>query len=77
MILICQVTGAHIFSDYHSFCFFASPFPFSLYGITPVLMGIFSLLLLVLCGFFGYQSIFLYSCFSSCKKVIFPVKGCF
>ncbi|XP_045040255.2 oxidized low-density lipoprotein receptor 1-like [Desmodus rotundus] len=33
----------------------ASACPFSLYGIMPVVLGIFSLLLLVLCGFFGYQ----------------------
>lgn len=33
----------------------ASRFPFSLYGIIPVILGIFSLLLLMLCGFFGYQ----------------------
>ncbi|KAF0880346.1 KLRA5 protein, partial [Crocuta crocuta] len=33
----------------------ASSIPFVLYGITPVVLGIFSLLLLVLCGFFGYQ----------------------
>ncbi|KAM5335006.1 C-type lectin domain family 12 member B-like [Glossophaga mutica] len=33
----------------------ASAIPFTLYGIMPVILGIFSLLLLVLCGFFGYQ----------------------
>uniref|UniRef100_A0A4W2HGH0 Killer cell lectin-like receptor 5 n=1 Tax=Bos indicus x Bos taurus TaxID=30522 RepID=A0A4W2HGH0_BOBOX len=33
----------------------ASRFSFSLYGIIPVILGIFSLLLLMLCGFFGYQ----------------------
>ncbi|CAI9166244.1 unnamed protein product [Rangifer tarandus platyrhynchus] len=33
----------------------ASRFPFSLYGIITVILGIFSLLLLMLCGFFGYQ----------------------
>lgn len=33
----------------------ASRFSFSLYGIIPVILGIFSLLLLMLCGFFGYH----------------------
>ncbi|XP_047720802.1 natural killer cells antigen CD94-like isoform X2 [Prionailurus viverrinus] len=33
----------------------ASSIPFFLYGIIPVVLGIFSLLLLALCGFFGYQ----------------------
>ncbi|KAF6119644.1 hypothetical protein HJG60_010101 [Phyllostomus discolor] len=33
----------------------ASATPFTLYGIMPVILGIFSLLLLVLCGFFGYR----------------------
>ncbi|XP_040091103.1 killer cell lectin-like receptor 6 [Oryx dammah] len=33
----------------------ASRFSFSLCGIIPVILGIFSLLLLLLCGFFGYQ----------------------
>ncbi|XP_033263990.1 C-type lectin domain family 12 member B-like isoform X1 [Orcinus orca] len=33
----------------------ASRFSFSLCGITPVILGVFSLLLLMLCGFFGYH----------------------
>ncbi|XP_053518155.1 uncharacterized protein LOC128626900 [Artibeus jamaicensis] len=33
----------------------ASSIPFTLYGVISVILGIFSLLLLVLCGFFGYQ----------------------
>ncbi|XP_057560114.1 C-type lectin domain family 1 member B-like [Hippopotamus amphibius kiboko] len=33
----------------------ASRFSFSPHGIIPVILGIFSLLLLMLCGFFGYQ----------------------
>ncbi|XP_006167235.2 natural killer cells antigen CD94-like [Tupaia chinensis] len=33
----------------------ASSFSFSLHGIIPVVLGVFSLLLLMLCGFFGYQ----------------------
>ncbi|XP_070263970.1 C-type lectin domain family 12 member B-like [Myotis yumanensis] len=33
----------------------ASASHFSVYGIIPVVLGIFSLLLLMLCGFFGYQ----------------------
>lgn len=55
MILPFQITGAYLISDFYSLCFLASRFPFSLYGIIPVILGIFSLLLLMLCGFFGYQ----------------------
>ncbi|XP_070350482.1 C-type lectin domain family 12 member B-like [Equus asinus] len=33
----------------------ASPLPFALYGTIPAILGVCSLLLLVLCGFFGYQ----------------------
>ncbi|XP_044084455.1 natural killer cells antigen CD94-like [Neovison vison] len=33
----------------------ASSFSFTLQGIVPVIVGIFTLLLLMLCGFFGYQ----------------------
>ncbi|XP_007196135.2 C-type lectin domain family 12 member B-like [Balaenoptera acutorostrata] len=33
----------------------ASRFSFSVCGIIPVILGVFSLLLLMLCGFFGYQ----------------------
>ncbi|XP_044241340.1 natural killer cells antigen CD94-like [Ursus arctos] len=33
----------------------AASFSFSLLGLVPVILGLFSLLLLMLCGFFGYQ----------------------
>ena len=55
MILIFQVTGAYLSLIFHLLCFLASRFPSSLYGIITVILGIFSLLLLMLCGFFGYQ----------------------
>lgn len=55
MILVFQIAGVYLISDFHSLCFLASRFSFSLCGITPVILGVFSLLLLMLCGFFHYQ----------------------
>lgn len=37
MILVFQIAGVYLISDFHSLCFLASRFSFSLCGITPVI----------------------------------------